>query len=120
MGDCYLQSIFERVRVRRDGAWVEVPLPTAPEPAEVTMPQNGPLELEAWAGNLAEARWLSGSVRLTVSGDQAAVLPLTAPVAFQGSGHFGPGPLVGGGRLRLQLAAAGRASFGEVVELVWH
>lgn len=113
----YLDAMFERVRLRRGGDWVEVPLPVAPGAVEVTVPGTGPLELEAWVGNLAEARWLRGGVLLTVSGDASGTLNLAADTPFQGSGHFAPAT-VSAGRLRLQVEAPGRARFGEVLELV--
>jgi hypothetical protein len=125
----YLDALFERVRVRAaNGPWQEVELPTSPEPVQVAVEGEGPVELEAWAANLAEPTWLAaqgeaeGAVVLSVSGDTNARLPLERPVEFQGSGHFGParvpGTLAPNFTLRLQLAALGRASFGEILHLV--
>ena len=118
----YLDSIFEHVRVKvGDGPWVEVPLPTTPEPVEVKVAGGGPVQIEAWAGSLAEAKWLPGGVVLQVSGDGKGEGALEKAVDFQGSGHFGAvkvGDEMGDTMmLRLQLSAPGRAAFGEIINL---
>jgi SAM-dependent methyltransferase len=124
----YLNAIFERLRLRAgEGPWQELEPPTVPGPVEVALPAGGPLELEAWVGNTAEAVWLPAGAapdtgcRLAVTGDLGASLPLPVAVGFQGSAHLGPArvaerftaPL----RFRLQMQAAGRVSFGEVVRV---
>ncbi|MCX7597317.1 MAG: hypothetical protein N2512_00395, partial [Armatimonadetes bacterium] len=124
----YVDSIFERVRIRvAGGQWQDVELPTAPRPVEIPLTGAGPIEIEAWAGNLAEARWLAGpaesqgSVSLSVSGAASTRVALDKPVDFQGSGHFGPARIEvatdAPGDLVLQLEATGRARFGEKVVL---
>jgi len=114
----YLNGVFERIRIRpAGGEWQELELPTAPaKPIEVRIPQGKELEIEAWAGNVAEAKWLRRSVVLRI-GDTTA--PLEADTPFQGSGHFAAARLRSDGRttLMLQLNAEGRAAFGEVIEL---
>ncbi len=118
----YLDAIFERIRVKvGDQPWIEVSLPTAPAPVEVKVAGSGPVQIEAWTGSLAEAKWLPGNVVLRVSGDGNGEAALEKAVEFQGSGHFGP-VKVGDEtpqttRLHLQLAAPGRAAFGEIVDV---
>ncbi len=132
----YLNAAFERLRIRpRGGAWQELALPTAPaQPVEVRLPAGQPVEVEAWAGNLAEATWLPGQVTLNLGTGlvrQVDLAPvgasahLEARTPFQGSGHFLPtvalGSLTEARTLRPQVAVAGRAQgaalFGEVVEV---
>jgi hypothetical protein len=115
----YLNAIFERIRVKvGERPWIEVPLPIAPAPVEVKIQGDGPVQIEAWAGSLAEARWLPGAVSLQVSGDAKGEGALDKAVEFQGSGHFGPVRVAGEpGKMRLQLSAAGRAALGEIVQL---
>jgi len=116
----YLNAVFERLRVRSEGgAWQEVALPTAPgAPVEIRLPTGKAVELEAWAGNTAEATWLRGNVALSVGNTN---VPLAADTAFQGSGHLaatrGTDRLQGTLKLRLQVGAEGRARFGEIVEV---
>lgn len=117
----YLNAVFERIRVRSEGAqWRELGLPTEPVKAvELRLPRGRPVELEAWAGNLAEAKWIAGDVKLSVG---EARVPLEADVSFQGSGHFAStrvvGALDGPTTVRLQVGVEGRGQFGEIVELV--
>jgi len=124
----YLDAIFERIRIRVGrGPWQEVELPTAPGPVAVNLAGSGAVEVEAWAANLAEPRWLAGSpdaegtVCLSIAGAVSARIPLEKPVEFQGTGHFGPASLELAAsrpaRLTFQLECVGRVSFGEVVEL---
>lgn len=136
----YLDAIFERVRVRAgEGPWQEVELPTKPGPVAVKLAGSGPVEVEAWAGNLAEAKWLAagtepgqagaasataggGQVALAITGAAGARAPLEDPTSFQGSGHFAPVRLqITAGKtpahLRLQLTAGDRAAFGEILNL---
>jgi hypothetical protein len=125
----YLDAMFDRVRVRAsDGPWKELSLPTSPGAVEVTLPGTGPIEVEAWAGNLAEAEWLpsasgdAGSVHLRVARDLKMDVPVEARTPFQATGRFGAfrltdrlaRPL----RVRLQLEAQGRAPFGEALDLL--
>jgi hypothetical protein len=121
----YLDAIFERVRIRAGAApWQEIELPTSPGPVRVRVTGNGPVEIEAWAGNLAEATWLvsgGGAVRLRVTGEAENEGALEHGTLFQGSGHFGVTRLSTQSgatrRLRLQLEATGRAPFGEILTL---
>jgi hypothetical protein len=116
----YLNAVFERLRVRAAGGqWQEIELPTKPGKAvEVTLPQGKAVEIEAWAGNLGEAKWLRGKVMLSVGSSE---VPLEADTAFQGSGHFAATKvtegLEGTMKLRLQVGAEARARFGEIVEV---
>jgi hypothetical protein len=114
----YLNGVFERIRVRAEGGdWQEIELPTAPgKPIEVRIPKGKAVEIEAWVGNLAEAKWLAGEVKLSIGGVQ---VPLEADTPFQGSGHFAATKVADGATtLRLQVGAEGRARFGEIVDVV--
>jgi len=123
----YLNAIFDRLRLRvGDGPWQEVGLPTTPGPVQVAAPADGPVEVEAWVGNTAEAAWCPAAgpgegCRLVVTGGLRAALPLSEGVRFQGSGHLGPAriaeALTAPLQLRLQMQAGGRVGFGEVVRV---
>ncbi len=124
----YLDAIFARLRWRPPGGrWREVELRPLPAATEIRTGGLRRIELEAWAGNIAEARWLAGragrggvwlEVRLARSGELLARAPLDGEVKMQGRGHFGPVRIdlpAGAAELRLQLSAHGRARFGEIL-----
>ena len=119
----YLNAVFERVRVRAVGGnWQEIAMPTAPGvPIEARLPAGQAVELEAWVGNLAEAKWLRNDVSLSLTGGAVSQAALAADTAFQASGRFAPvrltGSLTAPLKLRLQTNAQGRATFGEILNL---
>jgi hypothetical protein len=116
----YLDGVFERLRIRVDGGpWQEIELPVAPGKAiAVRLPRGGAVDLEAWAGNVAEATWQRGQVTLSLGG---VTVPLEADTPFQGSGHFVATRAIerldGATTLQLRLNAGGRAPFGEILAL---
>jgi len=63
----------------------------------------------------------AGAVRLGMAGDAKGLAPLDRATPFQGSGHFAAvriaDRVAGGLKLRLQVEAANRAAFGEVLQI---
>jgi len=116
----YLNAVFERLRIRpAGGTWQELVLPAVPgKPIDVHLPKGQPVEVEAWVGNLAEAKWLKGQVALRLGQTQ---VPLEADTPFQASAHFPPAQAVPSLQesttLALQMGVPGRAPFGEIVQL---
>ncbi|HIE09335.1 MAG TPA: hypothetical protein EYP65_05745 [Armatimonadetes bacterium] len=121
----FLNAAFDWVRVETREGWKEVK-----DGAEVALPPDGVLRMEAQLGNTGEAKWVcparaggkKGAVFLGifVNGKLAKKVPIPKDVPYLGSVKVGPfrtPPLKPGDKVALRALAEGRAIFGRRFDL---